>query len=219
MTLLKQSKWISWCIDLIIIITLAALTYQVELFERESNILKNREAANKELALAQSNISLKLVTGLSLVEETRILFGQNINWSPEDFNEYAIALTAEHNEIKNIGIAFDYIIRYVSPIEGNEGALGLNYRNIPAQYEAARKVIENGKTIITNLIHLVQGGDGIIARIPFFIDGRGDEKNWGLISIVWDVDEFFLPIHEQLENLILFLYYVLNLHFVLSILE
>lgn len=188
-------------VNLIAIFIVVVLTYQVEIFERERQYSNSREIAGRELALAQTSISLKFVTGLNLIEEMRILLAQNVDWSPTDFNEYTSSLTVNSPEIKNIAVARDFVIEYISPIVGNEAAMNLDYRTTPSQFEAANEVISHGHTIITNLIHLVQGGDGVIARVPFLIGQGVESEKWGIISIVWDVDKLFSSLTDQMENM------------------
>lgn len=186
--------------NLILAFAVLILTYQVEVFERDRAYSNQREIAARELAVAQSSISLKLVEGLSLIEEMRILLSQNVNWTAAEFDEYASALTVDHPEIRNVAVARNYIIDYVSPLLGNEAALNLDYRDVPTQFDAANQVISNGRTIVTNLIYLVQGGTGIIARVPFRIDQNTDGAGWGLVSIVWDSEQLFSSLITQQEK-------------------
>ena len=96
-------------------------------------------------------------------------------------------------QLRNIGAAPDLVIRYMFPVQGNEAAMGLNYRNIPAQYDAAKNAIDVGKIIISGPINLVQGGQGFIADIPVFIDSEKEGKSipWGLVSAVIDAESLY----------------------------
>lgn len=94
------------------------------------------------------------------------------------------------SQLRNIGAAPDLIIRYIFPLQGNETAIGLNYRNTPAQYAAVQKAIDTGKLILAGPVNLIQGGQGFIARIPVFIDKKKDNL-WGIISAVIDTESLY----------------------------
>lgn len=88
---------------------------------------------------------------------------------------------------RNIGIAPDNRIRFLFPLDGNEKALGLDYRDNPQQWPAVEEVIRRGRGNLAGPVKLIQGGEGLIYRSPVFIDGQ----YWGLVSTVIDADSLF----------------------------
>jgi sensor domain CHASE-containing protein len=80
------------------------------------------------------------------------------------------------------------------PIEGNEAAVGLDYRTAPTQFEAADRARRTRELVLAGPLELKQGGIGLITRIPVFLqrEETGEEYFWGLISAVIDVNRFFL---------------------------
>ncbi|MGZ8215721.1 CHASE domain-containing protein [Methylomagnum sp.] len=48
-----------------------------------------------------------------------------------------------------------------------------------------RRAVESHKAVLTEQVRLVQGGLGIIYRVPVYIDG----EYWGLLSTVIDSDQ------------------------------
>ncbi|HKW36603.1 MAG TPA: diguanylate cyclase, partial [Burkholderiales bacterium] len=73
------------------------------------------------------------------------------------------------------------------PTKGNEKAVGLDYRKVPGQLAAVQRVIESGVPVLLGPIRLVQGGQGLVYRVPVPVRG----KYWGLISTVIDAESFF----------------------------
>ncbi|KAJ8606008.1 hypothetical protein CTAYLR_010506 [Chrysophaeum taylorii] len=108
------------------------------------------------------------------------------------FERVASALIGEHSQLRNIAAAPDLVIQMMYPLAGNERALGLDYLNHPTQRDAALSALESRSMVLAGPIDLVQGGRGFIGRFPVFIDeGESQERVWGLISAVIDVDRLY----------------------------
>ncbi|MBE9608601.1 response regulator [Chitinilyticum piscinae] len=97
-------------------------------------------------------------------------------------------LYGQARNLRNIGIAPDNRIRWVFPLTGNEKAIGLYYPDNPKQWPAVRQVIESRQPFLAGPIALVQGGQGLIFRIPVFTT---DGRYWGLISSVVQLETFW----------------------------
>ncbi|MEW6563391.1 MAG: diguanylate cyclase [Pseudomonadota bacterium] len=96
------------------------------------------------------------------------------------------ALYRDARHIRNFSISTDYTIRYVYPPEGNLKAVGVDYRNLPEQWPDVRRAVENRQGLLVGPVKLVQGGEGLIYRLPVFIDNR----YWGMIATVVDTGSF-----------------------------
>lgn len=115
-----------------------------------------------------------------------LLFRPNITRS--EFDLVAAHTVRGSRPIRNIALAPDNIIRFIFPLEGNEKALGLDYRKNPAQWPAVKRAMEEGITTVAGPLALVQGGIGLIARTPVFIDEGKETRYWGMASIVIDME-------------------------------
>jgi diguanylate cyclase (GGDEF)-like protein len=93
----------------------------------------------------------------------------------------------ESRHVRNFGIAVGYRLIYLYPVKGNEKVYGIDYRKIPGQLAAVQRVIDGGTPVLLGPIKLVQGGTGLVYRVPVSVRG----KYWGLISTVIDSDSFF----------------------------
>nr|WP_242519335.1 diguanylate cyclase [Halochromatium roseum] len=82
------------------------------------------------------------------------------------------------------------VIRLVYPLQGNEAAVGLDYRKQPAQITAVRRALALNKIVLAGPLSLVQGGQGVIARIPIHVPdpASGRERFWGFASVVMDLE-------------------------------
>ncbi|HET7766989.1 MAG TPA: diguanylate cyclase [Burkholderiales bacterium] len=109
-------------------------------------------------------------------------------------------LYQDSRHVRNFGVAVGYRLLYVYPIKGNEKVLGLDYRKVPSQLAAVQRVIDGGAPLLLGPMRLVQGGQGLIYRVPVSVQG----KYWGLISTVIDsesllADAFALARAEKVD--------------------
>lgn len=94
-----------------------------------------------------------------------------------------LAAMYEHSRhIRNFGIAIGTRLSYVYPVEGNQQAVGLDYRDLPMQWPTVKRSIQERTPTLSEQLRLVQGGVGMIYRVPIYIDDR----YWGLLSTVID---------------------------------
>lgn len=104
------------------------------------------------------------------------------NGAINDFNFIAEKLVAFYPLISEIALAPDGVITHVTPLKGNEKAIGFNLLSDPHQQAEALLARESGKLTLAGPLHLIQGGEGLVSRFPVFI-GK-EKKFWGFILIV-----------------------------------
>jgi diguanylate cyclase len=115
---------------------------------------------------------------------------------PKEINDILAALHGSSHNVRNFGVAIGYSIAYVYPLKGNEKAIGLDYRNVPAQWVSVKRAVETRKGTLSGPVELVQGGVGLIYRQPVFIKG----VYWGLLSTVVDGNTFFHNAFDELNS-------------------
>lgn len=103
-----------------------------------------------------------------------------------DFANIAKILLSRSNALTNMAAAPGFVIKWVEPLDDNETIIGLDYRKIPDQWQQAKSARDSGKMTVAGPVDLIQGGTGLIARIPVYISGSG--AFWGLVSSVLDMD-------------------------------
>ncbi|MFV1923035.1 MAG: diguanylate cyclase domain-containing protein [Methylotenera sp.] len=105
-------------------------------------------------------------------------------------------LYKDAKHIRNFGIATGYKIRFIYPVEGNEKALNLDYRQLPEQWPLVKKAIESHEGVMAGPINLVQGGSALIYRYPVYIHN----EYWGILSTVIDKESLLKEIFNQNWN-------------------
>lgn len=98
--------------------------------------------------------------------------------------------------VRNFALAQGYVIRYVYPPAGNEKALGFDYSRSAAQWPGVKRAIDDRRGTLLGPVRLVQGGMGLIYRYPVF----ADDKYWGMLSTVIDVDGFLRSTFDAVAN-------------------
>lgn len=113
--------------------------------------------------------------------------------TPEQWRALAAEITRYGRHVRSIGLAPDNVIRFVYPLEGNEKAIGLDYRQNPEQWPAVERAINIGGTVMAGPLELVQGGRALIARTPVYARRNPaiTPFYWGLASVVIDADSLF----------------------------
>jgi diguanylate cyclase (GGDEF)-like protein len=108
------------------------------------------------------------------------------------FAELAENLFREHSQLRNIAAAPDLVVSMMYPIEGNERAIGLDYRLDGRQRDAALRARDSGELVLAGPVDLRQGGQGFIGRFPVFTTAPdGGEEFWGIVSAVVDVERLY----------------------------
>jgi diguanylate cyclase (GGDEF)-like protein len=105
----------------------------------------------------------------------------------DEIESILAAMYGESQHIKNFAVAIGHRVAYIHPMAGNEKAVGLFYPDVPEQWNAIKRTIDSGKPALLGPVKLVQGGSGLIYRVPIFINGH----YWGLLSSVFDSKSLF----------------------------
>ena len=160
--------------------------------ERQRNETLQEASVLRTRIEAEINSTFYLITGLTSYIELHPELTQ------EQFEDFVKPMLRAKPNLNNIAAAPDLVISYVYPREGNEAAIGLDYRANESQREAALRVIRSEAPVIAGPLTLVQGGQAIIGRFPVFTNQQGKRRLWGLISTPLAMD--FLYKAAGLDN-------------------
>lgn len=110
-----------------------------------------------------------------------------------EFEAYARRTFLKRPEFKLVAVAPDLVIRDVFPHEGNQAAIGLDYKKTPDQLAAVMRAVESSETVIAGPVQLVQGGSALIARRAVHTTKYGGFGSdlWGIVNLVLDIDYIF----------------------------
>ncbi|MBS0423544.1 MAG: PAS domain S-box protein [Proteobacteria bacterium] len=153
-----------------------------------------RDGVLTRLSLLRATLEGNITSNAQLVQGLAASISAEPDLSAGEFAQLAQYLFKGRSQLRNIGAAPDLVIRYMYPLEGNEAAIGMNFRDHPKQLQAVLQARDSGNLIFDGPVDLVQGGQGFIARLPIFLDENkaGKEKVfWGVISAVIDVEQLY----------------------------
>lgn len=164
----------------IVILISIFLKFQVD--SKEKYIEALRELS--DLKFSMENI---FTERLALAKGVVALVKVNPDISNEEFSVFSTSLLGDDDLIRNITLLKGTIISYVHPYEENKSALGVDLARVEGQKNQIIRVRETKEPLITGVINLVQGGRGIIFRMPIFTG----EAYWGQVSTVINADRLF----------------------------
>ena len=151
------------------------------------------EAVQQQLDVIRADLKNRVYSNIYKISAVKALVAMKPDLSQDDFARAMAVQFSGENDLRNIGLARDMILEYMHPIKGNEAAVGLDYRTVPEQLEAVDLALRLNEIILAGPLTLVQGGEGIIARIPIHIPDPAStqEAFWGFASVVMDSESIF----------------------------
>jgi len=111
----------------------------------------------------------------------------------KDLPSLARDIIKNNPNILSISVLPGGIIRQIEPLEYNSEAIGHNIFKDPESAQDAIVARDSRQLTVTGPYNLIQGGYGIIARLPLYKNG----DFWGFVSIVYQFPELI----EDLLNL------------------
>ena len=166
---------------------------------------KLNESVLKKISVIRARLEANIFGNAQLVRGLVSVISTEPDMSQERFVELTSPLLDKHSQIRNIAGAPDLVISLMSPVKGNEKAIGLDYKKIPAQLKTVKRAAEGRELILAGPVNLVQGGQGFIARIPVFVhrDHENAGKFWGIVSAVIDLEKLYTKsgLYEGIETL------------------
>ncbi|WP_405112111.1 CHASE domain-containing protein [Phaeobacter sp. BS52] len=136
---------------------------------------KLRADVQYEAGLIRARIEGNLAADIQLVRGLQAVLSTEPDMTQRRFAQLADHLLGAEDSLRNIAAAPDLVIKLMYPIEGNEAAIGLDYRKNDAQRAAALLARDSGDLVLAGPVDLLQGGRGMIARFPIFIGPQGSE--------------------------------------------
>ncbi|UUX47983.1 response regulator [Nisaea acidiphila] len=159
---------------------------------RRTHLAEIRIELTQDLTLLRTRLEGLITANVRLVGGMAAAVSADPDLTEERFARMGERIFTKRLQLRNIGAAPDLVLRYVYPLEGNEGAIGLDYRKNEVQRAAALKARDARDLVLAGPLKLVQGGLAVIGRYPVFVkEPDGKESFWGLVSAVIDMEELY----------------------------
>jgi len=150
----------------------------------EKQVQQVRKEVQHELALVRYAIEANVYRDTFLADSFASFVALNPDFAMKNWSVISEQFLSKARLVRNIGLAPNDIISHVYPLEGNEKAVGLDFRTVPNQYKTVLLAKESKNVYIAGPLELVQGGRAIIARYPIFTDIPHNNEYWGGLSVV-----------------------------------
>jgi diguanylate cyclase (GGDEF)-like protein/PAS domain S-box-containing protein len=159
------------------------------IFQLAQNLNDAKRAQVKNLAqnyafLVRDDINQALTLTYSLATMVRLGQGQM-----HQFDDIARELMPYFTHVSHMCLAPNGVLTRVYPLAGNEPSLGLNLLDDVQQNKEARRARDSGKLTLAGPINLVQGGVGVVARLPVYLDDREGHVFWGFSCVAIRIDQ------------------------------
>ena len=144
---------------------------------------QERTQVSESLGDIRYQLESQLSNNLSLINGLSAFIASNPNYTQDAYDTYAAAIIEREGALVNLAAAPNLVISHIYPREGNEAALGLDYRNNAEQFPVIERLLETGSMVIAGPVNLVQGGSAFIGRAPVYVHSDDGEKVlWGIVS-------------------------------------
>ncbi|MCA0012154.1 EAL domain-containing protein [Mesorhizobium sp. B292B1B] len=146
----------------------------------------------KEMNLVRANLEGNVNGDLQLTRGLIATIVTEPNMSQTRFAKLAKSLFREKTQVRNIAAAPGLVISLMYPMEGNEKAVGLDFRKDEELREAALRARDTKQLVLAGPVELKQGGQAFIGRFPVFLDpDRPTETFWGIMAAVIDIQKLY----------------------------
>jgi len=189
---MKKSKLVRNAFTVICLIYATFSYFLVEKFVgaiAEDQLKNIRTQLSSEVSAVRSSIESAIYSDIYIANSLATILTVDKELGVTRFNELSEALISNGQYIRNIGIATNYTITHVYPMEGNAKALGFDFRTVPVQFKSVEKARLSQSLILAGPLPLVQGGRAVIARYPIFNDFPENNDYWGGVSVVLKIDD------------------------------
>lgn len=185
-------RYLPWMAGVLAACAIWMLLQSFVWLEQDRRRQAERAVRQGEAATVRARLESELNATLSLSLGLSAFVLSKPDFSGDDLEQVAASLIRLQPAIRSVAMAPDNVISFIYPRAGNEKALGLRYLETPAQRDAVLRLMREQHPVIAGPLQLVQGGIGIINRIPIvFTHPDGSPRYWGLASVAIDPQPIF----------------------------
>ncbi|MFJ5446017.1 EAL domain-containing protein [Methylobacillus methanolivorans] len=168
-------------------VCLLGVAFYIHHVDHQAKIKDERHYVSTLAAGVRARIEGELNSSIHLGLGISTYVAANPNFNADSFNRVVASLVHYGRHLKTITMAPGNVVRYVYPLAGNEKLLGLRYQATSHGNEVSLE--ESRHPELIGPIDLVQGGRGMVHRLPLFVfDQAGNESYWGTATIALDIN-------------------------------
>lgn len=185
---LRGRTWVPVLVAMVVIVLAGIMVDRQAQVIAESRMRSNALA---QIAVIRAKLEGNISSNIQLVRGLVSTISTEPNMNQVRFSALARNLFENDSQLRSVAAAPDLVIRMTYPFEANKAAIGVDYRTVPTQWDAVKKVMDTGHLVMAGPVELVQGGRGFIGRFPVYVGMGADRNFWGIVSAVVDVDRLY----------------------------
>ena len=181
-----RRRWQPWAAAVVVLVVGLVTTGLMADYTADEEATKARVAAEFHAGQHAEHVAAELAPMDSFAHAVRSFIVTDPRGTDlQALTAFMKSLYPHAGGIVSAAVAPGNRVATIIPEAGNEAVLGLYYPDNAEQWPAVRDAMRTGLPVLTGPIHLVQGGLGLVLRIPVFRPGA---EYWGVVSTVTDVD-------------------------------
>lgn len=182
---MKFTKWNRLFISFLVFILVFSIFVFTASIEYDKSYKNQVKYAEDELFKVKLNIENLITSRMVAVNGLKAHIEINPDFSQEDFNYFAKGIYESSNDVvQSMSFLTNTTISHIYPYEIYSHIVGTDLALNPEQSVWINYAKNNLRSIITAPVNLVEGGLGIIVRIPVDLEGI----YFGQVSIVFDYE-------------------------------
>lgn len=155
-------------------------------YEHTLAIERHKQNARDALLLTQTNLESIITSRMISMKNIAAYVEINHEFSQLEYASFAKNIyTSSDDIVKSMTFITDTTITHIYPYEENKSAIGIDLANEASQKDLILYTKEHQKAVFTAPVNLVEGGVGIIVRVPVLIW----DAYYGQVAIVFDYDQ------------------------------
>jgi len=174
------------CYVTAVVVLCAGIDYLALQLIRHERLINHRRQLQTHLDQVRAVLDNRVNSSLLLMRALASYIAVHPDLDQDEFRRISIEVMRHRNYLLNLVAAPDFVIRYVHPKAGNQSLIGVDYRDQSDQWDAVRAAYTQNTMIVDGPISLIQGGSGIVGRIPVYSGMDQERRLWGVVSAVID---------------------------------
>lgn len=170
----------------IIFILVLAMFVLMANFEHTLAIERHKQDAKDALMITKNNLESIITSRMISMQSIAAYIEIDKHLTQMEYSTFAKKIHASSDEVvKSMTFITDTTITHIYPYEEYKLAIGIDLAKEASQKDLLLYAKDNLKAVFTAPVNLVEGGVGIIVRIPVVVN----DTYYGQVAIVFDYDK------------------------------
>lgn len=180
-TLMPDPKWAALAVALIATVVLLSLDGS----ERERTLKNERLHVTERLSATRARLEAAIHIPVSATRALALIYAAHLDFPEHEFFSLAAQAKVASPGIIDIALFRDTVISCVYPRDGNEKLVGMDFRNVPAQWPTYQRMMATRQPVIAGPLKLLErdGSEAVVVRIPAYRMETGSGKEYFIGAI------------------------------------